>query len=488
MWDSTPERYMGVPLEPFVLAPGEPLHRPETVRRLAFEHVFPRAYWFDTAPFARAIVPIELARQGDEQVVVHRRMDERFPEPLSIDFLDGLPSVVSVVAGRLVIARRLLPQIRELFVLDQFVTIDQETLANLPGLVSLSLGSGWEGGLDQNMPNLRDLRFRAGAVQSLEPLQSLKGLERLRIEGHSAQRDAGLLSGLANLRCLALDGWKWLRRLGALENLEQVELMDASLANFKPFGAWRKLRRLALSGRGVKSLEGIQTLESLEALFLGRPGIWDLTPLARLSNLRRLRLVGADWVTDFSPLGRLENLRTLNISLGSVASTEYLANLDFVAGLVHLKELAIENAQIVDGRLDALFDLPELERVFLLGDFGDQVERLRRQKPDCDIQVFYPDKDGLEIIHPVGDLEIREHGRSYWQIFQDLSDLLGVEDNILADRRIRRAIRQQDAELRERLEFDPDIDFVSIIAGSQADIRRAAAIIQALIDSPQHRV
>ncbi len=104
-------------------------------------------------------------------------------------------------------------------------TVDQATLANLPGLVSLSLGEGfgsreltleqidmydWDADrLDlnvlQRMPGLRDLRLHARAAHSIQPLGSLEMLERLRLEGISKERSAAPLASLTRLRWLALD-------------------------------------------------------------------------------------------------------------------------------------------------------------------------------------------------------------------------------------------------------------------------------------------
>lgn len=494
------DHHAGLPLNPFALNADEHLHRPEVIRPLTFDHVFPRAYWFEVAPFARTIVPIELAKMGDEQVVVTRRVGERAP-PLSIDFLAELPSVNSVIADRLVITRHPLPQIRELLMLNIGATVDQETLLNLPGLVSLSLGSGWvsrELELEEvnsydwdrykidlnvlsNMTGLCDLRFHALAVHSIEPIRFLKGLERLRIEGISAERSASIFSGLTNLRWLALEYWKGLPSLSELVNLERAELMEASFANLIAFQGWKKLRSLALSGRGVKSLEGIGALDSLEELFLGGLGIQDLSPLAAAVNLQRLRLVGLNHVKDFGAINRLENLRSLVIELGSITSTGHLEDIDFITGLEHLEELEIAGALVDDGRLDAIFSLPQIRRVNLMGKFGDQVERLRRQKPGCEIHVIPLLPEEVSEIQ-VGALKIRRVEKDLWSIIQDLSELLGIENNFAAERAVRQVIRQRDPDLINRLEFDSDADFLALYARSETDIRRVAEIIQSIPD------
>lgn len=142
----------------------------------------------DTIPDPlRAIIPLELAQPGDEQVVVHSRVGKEMMDAISLDSLVDLPGVASVVADQKVMARRPLPQLHEQFVLNLAGTVDQATLSNLPGLVSLSLGpafvtrpvkledtASYEYGSDKldlnvfrGMPGLRDLRFNALIARSI---------------------------------------------------------------------------------------------------------------------------------------------------------------------------------------------------------------------------------------------------------------------------------------------------------------------------------
>jgi hypothetical protein len=472
------------------------MRRPEVVRRLTFDDLCLWTRPFETALFQspllptgrlrRSIVPIELVRAGDQQVVVHSRVSDPHAPPLCIDFLADLPSVISVVADRQVIAHRQLPHVRELLQVGYFSPpADGDTLAKMPGLRTLALGDGWASEkLDlevlRAVPGLRDLQFEALAVRSIEPLRFLEGLERLKINGIASEQIVSPLAGLIRLRFLHLECWKGLRSLGGLHNLESVSLMDASLANLKAFKAWRKVRSLALSGRGVRSLEGIDVLESLQDLFLGGAGLRDLKPLAEAKNLRLLKLVNCDRVEDFAPLGEMRNLRSAIIYLGSISTTGHVPNIDFLAGLERLEEFELRGALIDDGRLDVLFDLPKLRRVMLLGDFGHQVKQLRRHKPECTIEIVpLPHESGIGTIHE-RSVTIQRYEEGAWTIFQDLSGLLDVENNFVADKRIRQAIEQQDAALLDRLDFDPDADFVSITAKTEADIRRVAQVIQSL--------
>jgi len=491
-----PSKYSDLRLRPFALAQGEEMRRPEVVNRLTFDDLCLWTRPFETAlfqspllpagRFGRSIVPIELVRPGDQQVAVHSRVSEPHAPPLGIDFLADLPSVVSVVADRQVVAHRRLPHVRELLQVGYFSPPpDGDTLANLPGLRTLALGDGWASEkLDlevlRAMPGLRDLQFQALAVRSIASLRPLARIERLKINGIASERIVSPLAGLSGLRYLHLECWKGLRSLGDLHDLERVSLMDVSLANIKAFKAWRKVRSLALSGRGVRSLEGIDALESLQELFLGGAGLRDLKPLAEAKNLRLLKLVNCDRVEDFAPLGETRNLQSVVIHLGSISTTGHLSNIDFLAGLERLEEFELRGAVIDDRRLDVLFGLPKLRRVMLLGAFGHQVEQLRGHRPECTIEIVpLPAESVTETIQE-GSVTIRKHEVGAWTIFQDLSGLLDVENNFVADKRMRHAIEQQDAALLDRLDFDPDADFVSITAKTEADIRRAAQVIQSL--------
>ncbi len=412
-------------------------------------------------------------------------------EPTSIDFLVDFSSVTSVVADQIIQARRPLPHIRELFVLNHLGTVDQETLANLPGLESLSLGPGigtqavtldeieshdWEADrLDlavlQDMPGLRDLRFHALAARSLDPLQGLHRLERLRIEGAARPVKADLLAGLAELRWLGMEYMTGLQRLKGLENLERVEFIEPTLSNLKVFKAWKKVRYMLLAGRGIKSLEGIQALSALEELFLGRTSVADLAPLGQASSLRRLHLTQPDRITDFSPIGGLHNLERLIIDMGSEAQTGHLADIGFVTGLVRLEQLEIIGAVIDDRRLEPLFGLPKLQRVWLLGDYGAQVDDLRRQKPECEVEATpLAPEPGLAI--QVGPLILRKIADDFWTIFQDLSDLLGVRDNFAPQTRFQQALKKHDPNLLARLELDP----TRTLSRSERSTKRISAL------------
>lgn len=445
----------------FSLQKGEAPARPAGPRRLPFDLCFERAYWFAAKPYARAIVPIELARPGDEQVVAHGQLGLDEP-PLSIDRLAEISSVTSLVVDRPVVAYRLLPQIRELIVVNYIRTVDEATLCNLPGLERLCLGpTASASKIDLgalSMPRLRDLRFHAFVIQSIAPLAHFATLERLRIDGATKESIAPLAS-LSALRFLAVEGWKGMRELGRLEGLEHLELNEVSVSSLSGFRGWRNVRKLWLSGRRLRSLEGIETMRSLEDLGLAVTGVSDLRPLAAAQELRRLVLVHPDRVTDFAAIGALRRLRSLEIRFGGTRTMK-LSDISFLRGLDELRELAVEGALV-----------PE-----------DQLAALGRGKPQLAIKYVPPSTDERPgtSIGAVRVERLEEDG--VWSIFQDLTGVLGVADNYKAEELIRKELRRREPDLLARLEFDSEADAVGITGPDEKDLRRVAQIIGSIAE------
>jgi len=474
----------------FSLLDGEIARRPETIRRVPFDLFLERAYWFRARSFNRSIVPLEHARPGDEQVVVHGRVADlkaKSVEPISLDGLASLPSVVSVVVDAAVVARQPLPQVRELIVVNRFrPTVGEETLRNLPGLVSLSLGAA-RGKRDFDltvlaaMNALRDLRFDASVARSIAPLEQLRSLERLRIEGTTGESIAPAAK-LTALRFLALEAWKGMRALGALGRLERVELSDVTVSTLTAFARWEGLRELWLSGRGLRSIEGIGAMKSLDSLGLQVTGVRDLAPLAAAQHLRRLVLGNPDRVDDLSPIAALRHLRSLEISMGTVATIGRLPSVAFVRGLDELEVFELRGGVVADGRLEPLFDLPRLKRVWLLGDYGDQLAELRRRRPELvveNVPATLTERRATEI-GAVRVEHLEEDG--VWSISQDLTGALSVSDNFKAEELIRRELRKREPGLLERLDLDADADFVAITGPEEKDLRRVAQLISAIAE------
>lgn len=399
----------------FTIHPGEALPgRPQTLRRLTFED-----HWlFGVGRWESNVVPIEHVRPGDEQVAVWGRgLQYREPTIHDLDLLADFPGVVSVLGAGSVRLRTPLPHVRELFASP----LDEETLHNLPNLEQLVGGRAHkERFLDPESapPRLRDL-----IGSPFGRLDHLKNLERLQTGTHFRE-SAEQIAGLNRLRWLDCVFGKGLRHLGKLTELELLEIdvqEGPALSNLEVFAGLEKLRFLHVNGRRLRSLDGIERLRALEYLYLYRPGVSDIAPIAGLPRLSRVRLEGADRVLDFSPLR----------------------------------------------------DLPVLEWAHVL--FHDHCDLPQPDLPGVALHWLKPWQRRADI--EVGEIAIVRLEDGTWSIFQDVTDLLGVQTNHEAEDRVRAAM---DPALRERVEFDSEGSALAISAASETDIRAAALAVLSL--------
>jgi hypothetical protein len=193
-----------------------------------------------------------------------------------------------------------------------------------------------------------------------------------------------------------------------------------------------------------------------------------------------LALIYPDALHDFRPIGRLRSLRRIEVLLGDDTDPGRLPSIDFLAGLEPLEELKLLNAEIADGRLDALFDLPALRRVHLSAKAGPDVDELRRHRPDVEVEaVMFGEPEGRVYVGPV-HYDPPFEGIERWSIIQNLADLLGTQTNGEAEELIRDELNRRDGGLMTRLQFDSEAGAVGIYAASEADIRAVAGIIDEL--------
>ncbi len=477
----------GQPAGPLFLQPGESPSRPSEPARIRFEDVWPYAYDGPLARYRGKVVPFELARPGDEQVAVLGRFGgpagarAAEPEvPAALDDLAGFPSVMSVVASSTIMLRRPLPAIRELLVVSGSAP-DDETLTNLPNLERLSLGRAAQGSrkvdlrLLAAMP-LRDLRFRAWHVSTIEPLSTFAKLERLRIEETTFESIAPVASCTA-LRWLAIGYWKGVSSLGRLTELERAEITEATFSDLRPLRGWTRLRSLQLTGRRLRSLTGIESMTGLQDLFLFSAGVDDLGPLGGVS-LSRLRVDIPPKGFELDGLAELGSLRSLVLRLGDGP----VPSLRPLAGLDALEELAVMG-QVLDRDLGPLLGLQHLRRLRLIGDFGPGEAELRRRLPETLIEIVHPPRPSGAPGFAIGPVQVTALPEAAgWTIFADLAGELGVADNLAAEARIHHAIAQQNGVLLDRLEFDSEPERLSIFGQAEADLRAAAEIVARLIE------
>jgi len=234
----------------------------------------------------------------------------------------------------------------------------------------------------------------------------------------------------------------------------------------------------------MKSLDGIEALRAVESLWLRGYVVRDLTPLAALPNLRDLTLTYTDAVTDYSPIGSLKGLRRFELTLGNITDQAPLPSVGFLAGLDGLEELIIQNVALGDPRLDDLVELHHLRKVRLTGRAGPDVDDLRRRRPDLEIDTYLiGEPAGRVHVGPI-HYDSPSEGIGRWSIYQDVHDLLGTPTNDVAERLLRRRLKESDPDLLKRLEFDSESGAIGVYAATESDIR---AVAEALADLSESR-
>lgn len=121
---------------------------------------------------------------------------------------------------------------------------------------------------------------------------------------------------------------------------------------------------------------------NLRALDLGHCSLYDVSFLEDCAQLKVLILADAE-LRDISPLASQTELEYLELFSNKITDISPLA------GMTQLKDLNLAFNKITD--LSPIYDLPNLERVWLMGNFDlkqEEIDRLREHQPDCEIITY----------------------------------------------------------------------------------------------------
>jgi len=174
--------------------------------------------------------------------------------------------------------------------------------------------------------NVTHLSIRAAGLNDLSPLAKLTNLRQLSVQSGIVV-DVSSLTGLAYLRSLHITA-PFEHGIAPI-----AEMIYYSMPN---------LTQLSLAGSGIYNLVPLALLTNLEELGLSG-GIYDITPLVSLENLLNLGL-SSRYFGDIEAIAEIPNLRQLVISIdsGNVARNWldfsmffYLSELDYLRIFVH---------------------------------------------------------------------------------------------------------------------------------------------------------
>ena len=463
--------------------------RPQYVFRYTFEH-FADGLWLRRKdlpdPGVLSIVPMEAVAPGDSQVLAAQELAGKAATPvIDLDGLADFPSVESVVASTRVQSGKDLPHIRELLMCGYAPLPEATTLRRLTGIEAL-----WAATFHSTVPldldslpagQMRKLAVSRWSAQSLSPLERMTNLEKLRLDLFRDALDP--VSKMPNLRFLHVKGpAKGWAKLRECTMLEKATFIDVQIANLRRWNTWSRLKSFTLSGRGVKSLEGLERFEQLEDLTLLNLRTDDLSPLRELQSLTKLTLRLPAHGVDMESVAALRGLRSLEIDDASDCAMTRVPSVKPLGRLPELEELTLF-IEVEDGDLMPLASLPKLRRVRLASTIGGDVEALRAARPEIELDYTPVDPKWEKLKERVGAITIQKPGEGLeqWSIFESLAPGLGLTTNYAAESRIKREIKLRDPELAKRLEWDTEAGAVGIYSKAEADIRRVADIVNELL-------
>jgi hypothetical protein len=174
--------------------------------------------------------------------------------------------------------------------------------------------------------------------------------------------------------------------LGELSMLRDLVLYSREhVRDISPLARLTTLKRLDLANTSVSDLSPLSGLTMLEDLDLQETSATDLSPLAGLAMLENLDL-SCTSVTNLSPLAGLVRLKQLDLTLTSICDIEPLA------GLTNLEELDLSgDVEVRD--LAPLSNLKGLRSLDVRGTnvSRESVNRLQSILPNCQIHHDFSD-------------------------------------------------------------------------------------------------
>jgi len=244
-------------------------------------------------------------------------------------------------------------QLEELSLCNNPQLEDISFLANLKNLKVLNLGStGIEDiGILSGLTNLQVLNLKYNYLNSLDPVKTLVNLHDLVLWGCAGIDTVDAVANLKELRDLDLDSStiKNIDGIAGLTKMDTLILDNCRISDISPikdlvnlrcftmevksimsqtmfqnFEKLTELRTLDLTNRGIKDISLLKNMKHLLDLQLDSNCVVDVSPLAGLTELRKLLLSGNKALTDLSVLSELTKMECFYIDgdSGSTATSK----------------------------------------------------------------------------------------------------------------------------------------------------------------------
>lgn len=136
----------------------------------------------------------------------------------------------------------------------------------------------------------------------------------------------------------------------------QIKLPERKYIDLSPLEKLSHLKKLDLYGGDFDDITPVSNIRSMEDLNISGTHIYDINSLQKLTNLKKLNLFGGSY-KNITPIANLFNLEELNLQSTRITNIAQLRNLK------KLKILYIHETQVSD--LEPVKDLISLERLYI---------------------------------------------------------------------------------------------------------------------------
>jgi len=133
-----------------------------------------------------------------------------------------------------------------------------------------------------------------------------------------------------------------------MTNLRHLYLSNNHISDLTMLAGLTRLTRLRIYGNHASDLTPLAGLTNLEYLYLQRNHIRDLTPLSGLTNLTRLRAYRNN-ISDLTPLSNLTGLRHLHLAQNHISDLSPLTGLTNLEGYLNLYRNQISDLTPLSG-------------------------------------------------------------------------------------------------------------------------------------------
>ena len=338
------------------------------------------------------------------------RIDGEYPSvqdaPYSapVELPGGETSAAAIVVGEnglvspLVIGGYTIGQIVEevSFNSSEFEAFVRETLTLESPVMTNDLWDVAELTVPDTLSDVSDLRYFTGlktlTLQNYHGgdfsfLESMPVLEQLDLSQSSVSILAlETIGSMASLRSLNLGscGVTDVTSLGAMTQLQVLDLSNNALANISPLAGCAGLQTLNLSGCGVSDLSAIASLTNLQALDLSYNSPTSLSPIAQCTQLKRIDLSNCGLI-DISVLQYCTQLTHLTASHNDLTG---IPGLD--------KCTCLEEVDLSYNKLTSIDELGPIDSLILVNINENDVVSIPPFSTSCRLQKFYADHNFLE--------------------------------------------------------------------------------------------